>query len=97
MLAYHFLGGIIGGADELCAVFNPAVNSYKRINAPRTLSGATWAPNAVSYSGNNRTPTMIRIPDAGRLEIRLLDGAANPYLAQARPAGAGYGRHAQPA
>ena len=26
---------------------------------------------------------MIRIPDAGRLELRLLDGAANPYLAQA--------------
>ena len=70
------------GADELCAVFNPTVNSYKRINAPRTLSGATWAPNAVSYSGNNRTH-MIRIPDAGRLELRLLDGSANPYLAQA--------------
>jgi glutamine synthetase len=81
-LAYHFLGGIIAGADELCAVFNPTVNSYKRINAPRTVSGATWAPNAVSYSGNNRTH-MIRIPDAGRLELRLLDGAANPYLAQA--------------
>ena len=81
-LAYNFLGGIVGGADEMCAVFNPTVNSYKRINAPRTLSGATWAPNAVSYSGNNRTH-MIRIPDAGRLELRLLDGAANPYLAQA--------------
>ena len=81
-LAYHFLGGIMHGADELCAVFNPTVNSYKRINAPRTLSGATWAPNAVSYSGNNRTH-MIRIPDAGRLELRLLDGSANPYLAQA--------------
>ena len=80
-LAYHFLGGIVGGADELCAIFNPTVNSYKRINAPRTLSGATWAPNAVSYSGNNRTH-MVRIPDAGRLELRLLDGAANPYLAQ---------------
>jgi glutamine synthetase type III len=81
-LAYHFLGGIIDGADELCAVLNPTVNSYKRINAPPTLSGASWAPNAVSYSGNNRTH-MIRIPDAGRLELRLLDGAANPYLAQA--------------
>jgi glutamate---methylamine ligase len=81
-LAYHFLGGIMHGADELCAVFNPTVNSYKRINAPRTLSGATWAPNAVSYSGNNRTH-MIRIPDAGRLELRLLDGSANPHLAQA--------------
>ena len=59
-----------------------AVNSYKRINAPRTLSGATWSPNTVTYSGNNRTH-MIRIPDSGRFEFRLPDGAANPYLLQA--------------
>ncbi len=61
---------------------NPTVNSYKRINAPRTLSGATWSPNTVTYTGNNRTH-MIRIPDAGRFELRLADGAANPYLLQA--------------
>jgi glutamine synthetase len=81
-LAYNFLGGIIHSAEALCAFFNPTVNSYKRINAPRTLSGATWSPNAVSYSGNNRTH-MIRIPDPGRFELRLMDGAANPYLMQA--------------
>jgi glutamine synthetase len=81
-LGYGFLGGVIDGADAMCAIFNPTVNSYKRINAPRTVSGATWAPNSVTWSGNNRTH-MIRIPDTGRLECRLLDGAANPYLAQA--------------
>jgi glutamine synthetase len=81
-LAYNFLGGVIHNADALCAVFNPTVNSYKRINAPRTLSGATWSPNAVSYGGNNRTH-MVRIPDPGRFELRLMDGAANPYLMQA--------------
>ncbi|MDP6708546.1 MAG: type III glutamate--ammonia ligase, partial [Alphaproteobacteria bacterium] len=81
-LAYNFLGGIIHSAEALCAFFNPTVNSYKRINAPATLSGATWSPNAVSYSGNNRTH-MIRIPDPGRFELRLMDGAANPYLLQA--------------
>ena len=58
------------------------MNSYKRINAPRTTSGATWSPNTVTYAGNNRTH-MIRIPDAGRFEFRLADGAANPYLLQA--------------
>ena len=26
---------------------------------------------------------MVRIPDAGRFELRLMDGAANPYLLQA--------------
>ncbi|MDX1513540.1 MAG: type III glutamate--ammonia ligase [Gammaproteobacteria bacterium] len=87
-LAYSFLGGIIHNADALCAFFNPSVNSYKRINAPRTLSGATWSPNAVTYGGNNRTH-MVRIPDAGRFELRLMDGAANPHLLQAGVLAAG--------
>jgi glutamine synthetase len=81
-MAYHFLGGVLNSAEGLCALFNPTVNSYKRINAPRTTSGATWSPNAVTYGGNNRTH-MVRIPDAGRFEFRLMDGAANPYLLQA--------------
>ncbi len=81
-LAYQFLGGIIHSADAMAAVFNPSVNSYKRIDATVTLSGATWSPNAISYTGNNRTH-MVRIPEAGRFELRLMDGATNPYLLQA--------------
>ena len=80
--AYHFIGGVLAHAESLCALTNPAVNSYKRLNAPSTTSGSTWAPNAISYGGNNRSH-MIRIPDAGRFEFRLADGAANPYLLQA--------------
>jgi glutamine synthetase len=64
------------------------VNSYKRINAQVTLSGATWSPNAVTYAGNNRTH-MIRIPGSGRFELRLSDGAANPYLLPAALLAAG--------
>ena len=85
---YHFIGGLIHSAEALAAITNPTVNSFKRINAPRTTSGATWAPNTVSYTGNNRTH-MIRIPDAGRFELRLADGAANPYLLQAAILAAG--------
>ena len=81
-LAYDFLGGVMHNAEALCAIFNPTVNSYKRINGGVTASGSTWSPNAVTYSGNNRTH-MIRIPDAGRFELRLMDGATNPYLSQA--------------
>ena len=81
-LAYQFLGGILHSARASCSFYNPTVNSYKRINAPPTLSGATWSPNTVSYAGNNRTH-MVRIPDPGRFELRLMDGAANPYLLQA--------------
>jgi glutamine synthetase len=78
-LAYQFIAGVLHHAEALCAFSNPTVNSYKRIHAPVTTSGATWSPNTISYSGNNRTHA-IRIPDRDRFELRLADGAANPYL-----------------
>jgi glutamine synthetase len=81
-LAYNFLGGVMRLAQPLTAFFNPTINSYRRINAPATKSGASWSPSSISYTGNNRTH-MIRIPDAGRFELRLMDGSANPYLLQA--------------
>ncbi len=77
-----FLGGIMKHASALAAITNPTVNSFKRINAPRTTSGATWAPNTVTWTGNNRTH-MVRVPGPGRFELRLPDGAVNPYLLQA--------------
>lgn len=79
-LAYWFMGGLIKHAKALAAVANPLVNSYKRLIPGAPRSGATWAPVYVTYGGNNRTQ-MIRIPDAGRIENRTVDGAANPYLA----------------
>ena len=87
-MAYNFLGGVIKNAASLSAFFNPTINSYRRINAPPTKSGATWSPSSISYTGNNRTH-MIRIPDKGRFELRLMDGAANPYLLQAGVIAAG--------
>ena len=88
-LGYQFIAGLMHSAEGLTAITNPTVNSYKRINAPRTLSGATWSPNTVTYTGNNRTH-MIRIPDKGRFEFRLADGAANPYALQAGVLAAGF-------
>jgi glutamine synthetase type III len=87
-IGYQFLGGILAHAEALAAISNPTVNSYKRINAPVTLSGATWSPNTVTYTGNNRTH-MVRIPEEGRFELRLADGATNPYLLQAAVLAAG--------
>jgi len=86
--AYNFLGGVIKNASSLSAFFNPTINSYRRINAPPTKSGASWSPSSISYTGNNRTH-MIRIPDPGRFELRLMDGSANPYLLQAGVLAAG--------
>ena len=87
-IAYNFLGGVIKNASSLSAFFNPTINSYRRINAPPTKSGASWSPSSISYTGNNRTH-MIRIPDPGRFELRLMDGSANPYLLQASILAAG--------
>ena len=79
-LAYHFIGGIKKHARAMTAVTAPTVNSYKRLIRGAPRSGATWAPVFVTYGASNRTQ-MIRIPDAGRIENRTVDGAVNPYLA----------------
>jgi glutamate---methylamine ligase len=86
--AYEFIAGVLSNAEALCAITNPTVNSFKRINGAPTLSGSTWSPNTISYTGNNRTH-MIRIPDVDRFELRLADGATNPYLLQAALIAAG--------
>ncbi len=77
-LAYHFLGGLLAHAPALTALCAPTVNSYKRLVVGRSLTGSTWAPAYISYGDNNRS-CMVRVPK-GRLELRLPDGACNPYL-----------------
>lgn len=81
-VALNFLGGVIKKARVQCAITNPTVNSYKRLNGGMTNSGSTWAPNRISFSGNNRTHA-VRVPEGDRFEVRTADGAANPYLLQA--------------
>jgi len=87
-LGLSFIGGVIHSAEALAAICNPTVNSYKRINAPRTISGATWSPSSVTWTGNNRTH-MIRVPEGDRFEFRLADGAVNAYLMPAAVLAAG--------
>lgn len=79
-LGRWFMGGVLKHAAGLSALMAPTVNSYKRLIRGAPRSGATWAPVYVTYGGSNRTQ-MIRIPAPGRFEIRVVDGAANPYLA----------------
>lgn len=87
-MAYHFIGGLLKHSAGMTAITNASVNSYKRINAPTTLSGASWSPSSITFGGNNRTH-MIRIPDEGRIEHRLPDASANPYLLMAAILAAG--------
>ena len=77
-MAYHFLGGLMAHAHGLTAIAAPSVNSYKRLVKLGSRSGATWAPINIAYGDNNRT-AFVRGP-GGRLELRLPDACANPYL-----------------
>jgi glutamine synthetase len=77
--AYQFIGGLKAHAKAYIAVTAPTVTSYKRL-VVGTRSGSSWAPVYVSYGYNNRTQ-MLRIPAAGRIEDRTVDGSCNPYLA----------------
>ncbi|KAI9005085.1 glutamine synthetase [Hyaloraphidium curvatum] len=76
---HSFLGGVMKHCGSMVAITNPTVNSYKRLGASTTASGATWSPRTATYTGNNRTH-VVRIPAPNRFELRLADGAVNPYL-----------------
>jgi glutamine synthetase len=79
--AYHFVGGLKAHAKAYIAVTAPTVTSYKRL-VIGSQSGSAWAPVYISYGYNNRTQ-MLRIPAAGRIEDRTVDGSCNPYLGAA--------------
>jgi glutamine synthetase len=79
-LAYQFIGGLKANAKAYVAFTAPTVNSYKRLMVGAPTSGSTWAPAYISYGYNNRTQ-MLRVPAAGRIEDRTVDGSCNPYLA----------------
>ena len=87
-LAYQYIAGLIDHGPALAGVTCPTVNSYKRMGVGAPMSGATWAPAYATYGGNNRTQ-MLRVPEAGRVENRAVDGSANPYLAMAAQLAAG--------
>lgn len=88
-LGYNFIGGLKANAKAYIAVTAPTVNSYKRLVVGAPTSGSTWAPAYISYGYNNRSQ-MLRIPAAGRIEDRTVDGSCNPYLAAAAMIAAGF-------
>ncbi|WP_285721404.1 MULTISPECIES: type III glutamate--ammonia ligase [unclassified Pantoea] len=77
----HFTGGLLKFGGAISALTNPTINSYKRLGAITTSSGSTWVSQRLSWSGDDRTHA-VRIPDKGRIEYRIPDGSANPYLLQ---------------
>jgi glutamine synthetase len=81
-----FTAGVLAHAAALMALLNPTINSYRRIR-PDSL-----APTHANWGWDNRG-TFVRIPpergSGTRIEIRVADGAANPYLAIAAVLAAG--------
>jgi glutamine synthetase len=79
-VALHYVGGLLRHARGMCAITNPLVNSYKR------LVPGYEAPVNVAWSMRNRSP-LVRVPErrglGTRVELRMPDPAANPYLALA--------------
>jgi len=77
-VARSAIAGVLAHAPALAAICNPTINSYKRFG-PDTL-----APWLIDWGLDNRS-AMIRIPPergrASRMELRLGDASANPYLA----------------
>ena len=86
-LAKSAIAGVLAHAPAIAALCNPTINSYKRFG-PDTL-----APWLVDWGLDNRS-AMVRVPPergrAARLELRLGDASANPYLAIAALLGAAY-------
>ena len=77
-VAWDFISRILNHASEICLVFNPSVNAYRR------LDPHFEAPNQIKVSPIDRG-SMIRIPIGNerstRIEIRSVAPDANPYLA----------------
>jgi len=79
---YHFIGGLMKHTKGVTVFGAPISNSYKRL-----LPG-TWSPAHVCYGYDNRAAA-IRIPsllstsggEGSRVEYRVPDPSANPYLA----------------
>ena len=85
----QFIAGLLRHANEISAVTNQFVNSYKR------LWGGDEAPSFITWGHNNRS-ALVRVPmykpnkgQSSRVEYRALDSAANPYLAYALMLAAG--------
>ena len=79
----QFIAGLLAHAEEIAAITNQHVNSYKR------LWGGDEAPSYVCWGHNNRS-ALVRVPmhkpgkaQSARVEFRGIDSSANPYLAYA--------------
>ena len=85
---YAWIGGLLAHIHGLCALTLPSVNSYQR------LRPHYWAGVYACYGRDNREAavrviTPRRGPESMNVELKTVDGSANPYLALAGAIAAG--------
>ena len=90
----HFIAGVMEHAPAMMVFFNPTVNSYRRLNMEALV------PTRVCWGHDNRF-ALVRVPQerggSTRIELRLGDGTANPYLAYTSALAAGLDGITRPA
>jgi len=79
-IGLYYVGGLLKHARSLCAFTNPSTNSYKR------LVPGFEAPVSMSFGPSDRSaavrmPSYVCHQQKARIEYRVPDGTANPYLA----------------
>ncbi|HET6320058.1 MAG TPA: glutamine synthetase family protein, partial [Chloroflexota bacterium] len=77
-----FVAGVLEHLPGLLAITCPSVNSYRRL-APNMWSSAytAWGPDNREAGVRVASPFRGRIEATTNLEIKAVDGSANPYLA----------------
>lgn len=86
-LGRQFAAGVLAHSAGLCAIAAPTVNSYKRLGGAEASGGTAWAPTCIAQGPNNRSVLLRTLQ--GRIEWRLPDASANPYLLSATLIAAG--------
>lgn len=79
---YYFMGGLLKHMKAMTAIHAPIPNSYKRM-----VPSVAWAPATITWGYDNRG-VAVRIPSISkgggnsstRIEFRVADPTANPYL-----------------
>jgi glutamine synthetase len=81
-LARQFVAGILSHLPALLAITCPSVNSYRRL-APNMWSSAytVWGPDNREAAVRIASPFADRVEASTNIEVKAVDGSANPYLA----------------
>ena len=81
-LARHFVAGVLRHLPALLAITCPSVNSYRRLSPNMWSSAYTvWGLDNREAAVRVASPFKGRVEATTNIEVKAVDGSANPYLA----------------